>query len=1019
MRLSDSAYAFMLKLAAVLVGLGIAAASVKSYWLPLSDPVSRLAKRASADARTVEPRITGGFRWAPLRAVKRGGAEALKGPSLVLTAAALQTIRDAPEDRHATGIAQLLIGNAATAQSTLEAIAGNDAKVWCDLAAARYTIAITEDHPVQLPRALAAADAALKLEPGLAEARFNRALILERLGLRDLAREQWETFLAADSGSGWANEARDHVRQLQPVRPFSEELDGAYERLASDPAAAHAFAREHRQDARRWGETIILGRWATAERSGDRPLAAKHLRVARELGAELARDRGDQMLRALVAAIDGATPEQYAALVDAHFAFSEGQKLNKDGEPARATPLLLAAAEHFERGHSPGAALARYVAASTQFDQGKIEATHEALMRLLAENPPRFMAQRAQVLWQIGLVQLAQGRWGPCIATLTESTSIFDRLGEESLAASVREILAEAYDRVGNSSAAWENRVVALRVLGRTMTSRLQIVIASMSREAVMNRDWRTAGSLLDLEIDVAKHVDDPELHVETLIRRARFLAETDKAAATDDLRDARTRLSQIADPGFRAHLEANAFAVEALVATTPQTSIGLLTRAIRFHSDSGRRMYLPELLFERGRASLLLNDDTRVAADFEAAIAELEAHRESLPSGEDRFGMFHDADELFDAAVVTSLSRNLPDLAFEYVERARARSLLESLGTAWRKVDPATVPPRSIIVEYSVHEHEVAIFTVTSRGIRVMRRPIEQPALAAAVEEHARAARESDVPLLRKAGRSLYQILVAPIEEELQRSDNVVVVPDPVMARLPFAALVDGQGKYLIESRPLVVDPSAAVYLQLARSRRRNPDERLLVVSAADTALGRLSAAGREAADVAAAYAYVTPLSGLAATRDAFAREAAKADAIHFVGHAVASPGSRKAGYLLLSGAASNEGELDLKQIAALKLRETSFVVLAACATAGGEQRSSEGTISIARAFVAAGVPSVIATLWPIDDEESADFFPLIHRHRAQGLPPAEALRAAQLDWIHRRGASTALWSAVQLIGN
>ncbi|HYK02845.1 MAG TPA: CHAT domain-containing protein [Thermoanaerobaculia bacterium] len=1009
----------MLKTASVLVGLGIAAAGVKSYWLPLSDPVSRLAKNASVDARSIEPRITGGFRWAPLRAVKRGGAEALEGPSLVLTAAALQTIRDAPEDGHATGIAQLLIGNATAAQSALEAIGGNDAKVWCDLAAARYTVAVAEDDPVQLTRALAAADAALKRDPGLAEARFNRALILERLGLRDLAREQWETYLAADSGSGWANEARDHVRQLQPIPPFEEELDRAYERLASDPAAAHAFAREYRQDSRRWGETIVLGNWARAEHSGDRPLAAKHLRVARELGAELARDRGDQMLRALVAAIDGATPEQYRALLDAHLAFSEGQKVNKDGEPGRATPLLLAAAERFEHGHSPGVALARYVAATTQFTQGEIEAAQAALARLLAENPQGFMAQRAQVLWQLGLVQLAQGRWGPCIITLTESTTIFDRLGEESMAASVREILAEAYDRVGNSSAAWENRLVALRVLGRTMTYRLQIVIASMSREAVMNRDWPTAGSLLDLEIDVAKHVKDPELHVEALIRRARVLVETDKAAAAGDLRDARMRLAQIADPGFRVHLEANALAVEALVATTPQASMDLLTRAIRFHSDSGRRMYLPELLFDRGRASLMLNDQVRAAADFEAAIAELEAHRESLPSGEDRVGMFHDADELFDAAVATSMSRNLPDLAFGYVERARARSLLESLGTAWRTVDPAAIAPRSIIVEYSVHEHEVAIFTVTSRGIRVIRRPIEQQVLAAAVEEHARAARESDVPLLRKTGRSLYEALVAPIEEELERSDTVVFVPDPVMARLPFAALVDGQGKYLIESHPLVVDPSAAVYLQLARSRRRNPDERVLIVSGADKALGRLSAARREAADVAAAYSYATPLSGLAATRDAFAREAAKADAIHFVGHAVASPGSGKAGYLVLSGAASNEGELDLKQIASLKLRETSFVVLAACATAGGEQPSSEGTISIARAFVAAGVPSVIATLWPIEDEESADFFPLIHRHRAQGLPPAEALRAAQLEWIHRRGASTALWSAVQLIGN
>ena len=63
-------------------------------------------------------------------------------------------------------------------------------------------------------------------------------------------------------------------------------------------------------------------------------------------------------------------------------------------------------------------------------------------------------------------------------------------------------------------------------------------------------------------------------------------------------------------------------------------------------------------------------------------------------------------------------------------------------------------------------------------------------------------------------------------------------------------------------------------------------------------------------------------------------------------------------------------------------------------------------------------GVPTVVATLWPIEDEASAEFFPVLHQQLTRGMPPAEALRAAQIEWI-RRGNSTSLWASVQIIGN
>jgi len=192
---------------------------------------------------------------------------------------------------------------------------------------------------------------------------------------------------------------------------------------------------------------------------------------------------------------------------------------------------------------------------------------------------------------------------------------------------------------------------------------------------------------------------------------------------------------------------------------------------------------------------------------------------------------------------------------------------------------------------------------------------------------------------------------------------------------------------------------------------------KRALVVEGGEQ-LGRLSAAEREAEAVSHLYGRTVILRHDAATPESFLREAADANVIHFAGHAVASTGGRD-GYLLLTGHDSNNGRLDLKRIASIRLPRTSVVVLAACGTAEGEIRSTEGTISAARAFLAAGVPTVVATLWPIEDEASADFFPVLHQHLARGMAPAEALRATQIEWIRRGDHSTSLWASVQVIGN
>ena len=189
-----------------------------------NDPMSKLVALAPVSGRQVEPRLSGGFAWAPFHGPMRATDSAPDTERLKLGGAAGDAIERAQRDhsqeaQRAAAVALLLIDRPTDAIGRLQAIAGQspgDARAWNDLAAARYAAAVQLRRPPLLPEALAAADRALTADPQSAEALFNRALILERMSRTADARIAWLRYLEADSTSPWASEARAHLRELPP-----------------------------------------------------------------------------------------------------------------------------------------------------------------------------------------------------------------------------------------------------------------------------------------------------------------------------------------------------------------------------------------------------------------------------------------------------------------------------------------------------------------------------------------------------------------------------------------------------------------------------------------------------------------------------------------------------------------------------------------------------------------------------------------------------------------------------------
>ena len=97
-------------------------------------------------------------------------------------------------------------------------------------------------------------------------------------------------------------------------------------------------------------------------------------------------------------------------------------------------------------------------------------------------------------------------------------------------------------------------------------------------------------------------------------------------------------------------------------------------------------------------------------------------------------------------------------------------------------------------------------------------------------------------------------------------------------------------------------------------------------------------------------------------------------------------------------------------------------MVVLSACNTGNGKLYSGEGLMSLARNFVLAGVPSVIETLWPVEDVAGSKIMGSFYKYLAQGIPKNTALRQAKLDYISTTSPSFVnprFWAAYTLVGD
>ena len=1003
-----------LAVAAAIV-VAILAVPATRMFQTLRSPIARLASIAPHDERTIEPRLAGGFAWAPYRGPMRANDAAATSARMKLTGAAGELVDRADHEKsadaqHAAGVALALAGqNPDDAIRRLRDASKSmpeDARMWSDLAAAEFAAALTSGAASQIPVALADTDHALRIDPRMPEALFNRALILEHLGLISQTRTAWERYLAADGSSAWAAEARERLAKLPAVTgdaQFKNELP----RLASIPftpdaqaaaAIANTVVKAFPQQARIEGEQHLLAVWGDAVSRNDAPAADHALTIARALGDALMHVSGESMLHDSVAAIDGATAAQRPDMAAGHVLIAKGRAASKEQKAGEAEKLMREAAVKLTASGDPMALTARFYTAGARLAQNDAAHARPELEALMMEvHTPEL---GAEVRWELARCHTFDDDWAAALPLLDEAHARFERLGERANAGFIDTIRSSVLVSLGRADEAWEARSRAFAALSREgREDRLVTSIDGAAQFELRAGRRDTALALLGVEEAAESHFAAPASLAATFVQKTLLnVVLGDHDAALHSAHDAEAAAMRVSDPALRTRALADAqFATAAVVLDRdPRQAQGLLTTAIGAYRSQDLAAMIAEPYLLRARAGLRLGDEAAAASDLDEGIAAVERRRIRFAGSAAGTGVLNAGVALFEDAIRLRLDRGDVAGAFAYAERAHAADVAplpdEAAGAASAA---ATLEGRLAgsgvaVLELVALPEEVVAFTVTERGSSATRTRIARETLTA---EHDEA--------------KLYDALIRPSESAMATVHGLIIVPDSNLENVPFAALQDGK-QYFVERMPVAIAVSGAS-LHMGKEAKPQSITAVALPSGDASHSASLPETVAELRDVAHAYRQSSVVGDQAVTLHSLN---AATDVLHVAGHTERQEGLGDAALVF----AGNE-RASWKTIAATLQPHARIVVLAACETLRRPSSPQARALSLGGSFLAAGATDVIGTLTPIADTDAHAIFRTLHRELAAGVTPAEALRRAQREAIAAQPAHPEAWRAVALL--
>lgn len=336
------------------------------------------------------------------------------------------------------------------------------------------------------------------------------------------------------------------------------------------------------------------------------------------------------------------------------------------------------------------------------------------------------------------------------------------------------------------------------------------------------------------------------------------------------------------------------------------------------------------------------------------------------------------------------------------------------------------SIPPGVMLVQYAPLGEQLYIFLVSKESLKIVVAPGKPEDLWKKIKTVRKqiTTGESGGPLTKNLA-ALYELLITPIEAELEPVKTIAFIPNQLLFYLPMQALVkkkpDGTLRYLIEDKEIVYLTAADV-MNVVQPPDHEKSTGGMVAFGNPTG-ANLPAAEAEVRAIAQVFPSTEVLSGGEVTKVALnAEQRLNKRIVHFATHGILNATTPAESYIQLAKAATpGEEHLTVGEVWDLPFKKVTLVTLSACESALGDKEPDGGEITtLAEAFSSAGATTVLASLWSVGDESTKELMVEFYRQLAAGQSKAAALQSAEIKLLRNPRFSRPLyWAPFVLMGD
>ncbi len=838
--------------------------------------------------------------------------------------------------------------------------------------------------------------------------RHNLGLLALSTGDLPAAKREFEAAIEVSRRTGYMDDEADHLSSLADVLMAEGQYAGA------DRLLKRALQLDEETGNRLGAAGVHHSLGVLALARGDYALGIAQLSTALEIHRSMGHDADVIAVRKDLARARAAAGDIRAAILELQQARRAAE--SADIGASTVADLALAAGDL-------DLVLNDFAGARDRFAQA------EHLYRSLGNYAGVAAAQHGQAY-----VHAYQDENDEALSYLRRALDTQEALGRARAAGLTRLLMAEVQVNAGDTVAA---RTVAaeaiegMKALGdRIGEAAALAVLGDIEAGAGFAR---TADSLYGVGLSRLEGLGAPDVEWRLLAGRAELARERGRLAlAAEGYRQAIVEIERSVEPGFFYSRAAGYLADKWEV-------YAALAEVERRVSNDGAAFEISERLRAQRLLSLLDQGWISASTADSALVIREQDLRRRMAALTTRLGLEEEGPRMLRGSGAAELSREDAAVALDRARREYAELVeeLREVGLTHEDLVRPTVADWSdvaehlrhdeVLLEYLIADSAAMVFVVARGEMRVVELDEPRGTLADLVGFTRGVLTPDSDPagprLWRAPLERLYQLLIEPVEMTglLDGVRHLVIAPHGELHYLPFQALIDPGGAFLVERFTVSYTPSASVWVRLVE--RSSRPSRSVVLALAPR-VEELPGTRRELEAVRRAYPDAVTLRGPNATEQALRAAAGPFRVLHLATYGVLNRANPLFSYIELNPAGGHDGRLEVHEVFGLAV-DADLVVLSACETGLGagsraDVPAGDDWVGLTRSFLSAGATNVLATLWRVEDQPTAELIARLYGAVGSGASVGEALARAQREAVRDPAtASPFYWAGFVLVGD